>query len=135
MRSDGDVIHMKPFRLGDKEWRKATVTSRLDERSYTVETPEGDTYRHNRVHLKKTQETPSEPTDNSDSNEQGGAEKKDMSPAPGSPKPTRKTGGASENQKESSPTRNMTTSQISRPQRTRRPPYKTIIFALEDSYY
>ena len=53
--SDSDVVHMKPFRLGDKEWRKATVTSRLDERSYTVETPEGDTYRRNRVHLKKTQ--------------------------------------------------------------------------------
>lgn len=129
--SDGDVVRMKPFRLGDKEWRKATVTSRLDERSYTVETPEGDTYR---VHLKKNQETPSEPTDNSDSNEHGGAEKKDMSPAPGFPKPTRKTGGASENQKESSPTRNMTTSQNSRPQRTRRPPYKTI-FALEDIYH
>lgn len=89
---------MKPFRLGDKEWRKATVTSRLVERSYTVESPEGDTYRRNRVHLKKTQETPSEPTDNSDTNEHGGAEKKDMPPTPGSPKPTRKTGGASENQ-------------------------------------
>ena len=135
MLSNGDVVRMKPFRLGDKEWRKATVTSRLDERSYTVETPEGDTYRRNRVHLKKTQETPSEPTDNSNNNEHGGAEKKDMSPAPGSPKPTRKTGGTSENQRESSPTRNMTTSQISRPQRTRRPPYKTIIFALEDSHY
>lgn len=137
MLSDGDVVRMKPFRLGDKEWRKATVTSRLVDRSYTVESPEGDTstYRRNRVHLKKTQETPSEPTDNSDTKEHGGAEKKDMPPAPGSPKPTRKTGGASENQKESSPARNMTTSQISRPQRTRRPPYKTIIFALEDSYY
>lgn len=67
---------MKPFRLGDKEWRKATVTSRLVERSYTVESPEGDTYRRNRVHLKKTQETPSEPTDNSDTNEHGGAQKK-----------------------------------------------------------
>ena len=30
--SDGNVVHMKPFRLGDKEWRKATVTCRLDER-------------------------------------------------------------------------------------------------------
>lgn len=74
--SDGDVVRMKPFRLGDKEWRKATVTSRLVERSYTVESPEGDTYRRNRVHLKKTQETPSEPTDNSDTNEHGGAQKK-----------------------------------------------------------
>lgn len=76
MLSDGDVVRMKPFRLGDKEWRKATVTGRLVERSYTVESPEGDTYRRNRVHLKNTQETPSEPTDNSDTNEHGGAEKK-----------------------------------------------------------
>ena len=37
--------------------------------------------------------------------------KKDTSPAPGSPKPTGKTGGASENQKESSPTRKMITPQ------------------------
>ena len=29
--------------VGDKEWRKATVSSRLDERSYMVETPERDT--------------------------------------------------------------------------------------------
>ena len=56
---------MKPFHLGDQEWRKANVTGCLEERSYTVETPEGDTYSRYSVHLKKTQETPSEPTDNS----------------------------------------------------------------------
>ena len=48
---------MRLFHLSDKEWRKATVTGRLDERSYTVETPEGDTYRRNRVHLKKTRDS------------------------------------------------------------------------------
>ena len=52
----GDVVRMKPFRLGDKIWKKAVVTARLDERSYTVETPEGGVYRRNRGHLKKTQE-------------------------------------------------------------------------------
>ena len=114
--SDGDVVRMKPFRLGDKEWRKATVTCRLDERSYTAETQEGDTYRRNRVHLTKTQETPSGSKDNSDSNEHGGAEKKDMSPVPSSPKPTGKTGGASENQEEPPLTRDMTTPQNLRPQ-------------------
>ena len=31
--SDGDVVRTKPFCLGDKEWRKVTITSRLDERS------------------------------------------------------------------------------------------------------
>ena len=38
--SDGDVVRMYLFRLGDKERRKATVTGRLDKRSNTVETPE-----------------------------------------------------------------------------------------------
>ena len=56
--AEGDVIRMKPFRLGDKAWKKATVTSRLDERSYMVETSDGETYRRNRYHLKKTKETP-----------------------------------------------------------------------------
>ncbi|KAK3722271.1 hypothetical protein QZH41_005184 [Actinostola sp. cb2023] len=55
---EGDTVRMKPFRLGEKRWKKATVTSRLDERSYVVETPEGDEYRRNRFHLKKTSENP-----------------------------------------------------------------------------
>jgi transposase InsO family protein len=42
----GDVvrIRMKPFQLGSKVWKKATVASRLDERSYVVETANGETY-------------------------------------------------------------------------------------------
>ena len=36
--SEGDVVRMKPFKLGDKSWRKAKVTARLNKRSYTVET-------------------------------------------------------------------------------------------------
>ncbi|KAK3737378.1 hypothetical protein QZH41_011513, partial [Actinostola sp. cb2023] len=55
---EGDTVRMKPFRLGEKRWKKATVTSRLNERSYMVETPEGDKYRRNRSHLKKTSENP-----------------------------------------------------------------------------
>ncbi|KAK3731807.1 hypothetical protein QZH41_007633 [Actinostola sp. cb2023] len=51
---EGDTVRMKPFTLGEKRWKKATVTSRLDERSYVVETPEGDEYRRNRSRLKKT---------------------------------------------------------------------------------
>ena len=47
---------MKPFRLGDKIWKKATVTARLDERSYNVETPDGGVYRRTRCHLRKTPE-------------------------------------------------------------------------------
>ena len=57
---EGDTVRMKPFRMGQKTWRKATVTSRLDSRSYTVETPEGDTYRRNRCHLKKSSEKPTQ---------------------------------------------------------------------------
>lgn len=53
---EGDTVRMKPFRLGQKEWKKAVVNRRLDDRSYEVETPEG-TYRRNRVHLRKTGET------------------------------------------------------------------------------
>ena len=42
--AEGDVVRMKPFRLGDKAWKKATVTKRLDDQSYTVETSEGTIY-------------------------------------------------------------------------------------------
>ena len=55
-------MRIKPFQLGDKVWKKGTVTSRLDERSYLVESPDGATYRRNRLHLKKTKETPDPPT-------------------------------------------------------------------------
>ncbi|XP_029182414.2 uncharacterized protein K02A2.6-like [Acropora millepora] len=59
--SEGDVVQIKPFQLGDKVWRKGSVTSRRDERSYVVESPDGATYRRNRLHLKKTKETPDPP--------------------------------------------------------------------------
>ena len=54
---EGDIVRMQPFRLGKKEWDKATVVRRLDQRSYEVETPSG-VYRRNRVHLRKTKEPP-----------------------------------------------------------------------------
>ena len=59
--SEGDVVRMKPFKLGAKSWPKAQVTARLDERSYTVETENGTVYRRNRQHLKKTPEPPIQP--------------------------------------------------------------------------
>ena len=52
---EGGTVRMKPFTKGDKEWSKATVTRRLDDRSYEVEA-NGTTDRRNRVHLKKTSE-------------------------------------------------------------------------------
>ena len=52
---EGNVLRMRPFRLGQKVWNQATVIKRHDERSYEVETDTG-TYRSNRVDLKKTAE-------------------------------------------------------------------------------
>ena len=55
---EGDTVRMKPFRLGDKSWKKAKVVKRLDDRSYEVEDTDGTVYRRNRVHLKKTCDAP-----------------------------------------------------------------------------
>jgi hypothetical protein len=54
---EGDVVRMKPLVQGQKNWQRAIVSRRLDERSYVVETPTA-VYRRNRVQLRKTQETP-----------------------------------------------------------------------------
>ena len=54
-------VRMKPFQLGDKSWKKATIVERLDERSYDVEDTDGTVYRRNRVHLEKTREIPPTP--------------------------------------------------------------------------
>ena len=59
--SQGNVVRMKPSNRSNKSWRKAQVTARLDERSYTVETDSGAVYRRNRQHLRKTSEPPIEP--------------------------------------------------------------------------
>ena len=51
---------MKPFQLWSKEWKKGMIDIilRLGEKSYLVETPNGDTYRRNGYHLRKTKENP-----------------------------------------------------------------------------
>ena len=58
---------MKSFKLCDKSWCKAFVTSRLDERSYAIEMPDSATYCRNREHLKKMCEPPSVQWDTSPS--------------------------------------------------------------------
>ena len=63
--SEGDVIGMKPFKLGNKSCPKAQVTARLDERSYTVETEHGAVYHRNWQHLTKTSEPPNQQTSQS----------------------------------------------------------------------
>ena len=54
--AEGDVVRMRPYKIGDKSWQKGVVLRRLDERSYDVET-DTDTVRRNRVDLKQTIET------------------------------------------------------------------------------
>ena len=43
--------------LGDNKWKKAIVKERLDFRSYVIDV-NGQTYRRNRVDLRKTEENP-----------------------------------------------------------------------------
>ena len=54
--AEGDVVRMRPYKIGDKSWQKGVVLRRLDERSYEVET-DTNTLRRNRVDLKQTFET------------------------------------------------------------------------------
>ena len=66
---EGDQVRMRPFKLGQKAWEKATVTKRYDERSYEIETDLG-IYRRNRVDLKRTSEVPTNTPKNSKVNHQ-----------------------------------------------------------------
>ncbi|ESP03666.1 hypothetical protein LOTGIDRAFT_171197 [Lottia gigantea] len=51
----GDVVRIKPFKLGDKIWKKGEVIRRLNKRSYLIRTDEG-TFRRNRKFLRQTAE-------------------------------------------------------------------------------
>lgn len=37
-----DVVHTKQFQQESKEWKKSMILSKLNERSYMAETPNGD---------------------------------------------------------------------------------------------
>ena len=54
----GDCVRVRPYKLGDDVWKKATVVQRLDERSYRVRARDGALYRRNRVHLRASSERP-----------------------------------------------------------------------------
>ena len=60
--NEGDTVGLKPFVLRQKERKKGVVVERLDERSYEVEKADGSSYRRNRAHLKKTNESRPEAT-------------------------------------------------------------------------
>ena len=54
---EGETVRIQPFKEGKKEWEKAVVRKRLDERSYQVESSRG-VFRRNRVHLRRSRESP-----------------------------------------------------------------------------
>ena len=54
--AEGDVVRMRPYKIGDKSWQKGVVLRRLYERSYKVET-DTNTLRRSRVDLKQAFET------------------------------------------------------------------------------
>ena len=58
---DRDVVRMRPFRLEQKTWEKATVVKRYDEQSCEVETDTGS-YCQNRDDLKQQQPIPQKST-------------------------------------------------------------------------
>lgn len=58
---EGDVVRMRPFRLEQKTWEKATVVKRYDKQSCEVETDTGS-YCQNRVDLKQQQPIPRKST-------------------------------------------------------------------------
>jgi hypothetical protein len=98
---------MKPFQLGSKVWKKATVASRLDERSYVVETANGETYRRNRFHLKKSK---------------GNADTPEPEVTPRSPESSPSNTTTSTNGAAPIPEIPTPAAPPARPQRTRRPP-------------
>lgn len=53
---EGDIVRVKPYKVGDSVWQKAVVKRRLDDRSYHIEREDGIQLRRNRRDLKHTNE-------------------------------------------------------------------------------
>ena len=53
----GDNVRIQPLVPGNREWKEATVTKQLTNRSYEVETDRGQRYRRNRRHLRSTEKS------------------------------------------------------------------------------
>ena len=62
----GDVVRMQPIQRGHKEWQEATVSERVKNRSYIVETDTGRSYRRNRQFLRRSRKSRND--ENYDSN-------------------------------------------------------------------
>ena len=129
--AEGDIVRMKPFRSGDKVWKKATVTARLDERSYTVETPDGGVYRRTRSHLRKTPERAEDASNHDSKGVEKGMRSLGEQNSPSEPAVSLPTPKEAEQQQTSELPKTVAPSpaqpgpvnnQPVRPQRTRRPP-------------
>lgn len=60
---EGDTVRVKPYKLGDKIWKKATIHEKVDGRSYNVQTENGQVLRRIRNQLRLSQEAPLRPKD------------------------------------------------------------------------
>ena len=129
--AEGDVVRMKPFRLGDKVWKKATVTAHLVERSYNVQTPDGGVYCRTRCHLKKTPERVESASSNDNKSAEKGVRSSCEQITPPEPAVSLPIPEAKRQEQTGEPPKSVATSltppgqvntQPVRPQRTRRPP-------------
>ena len=71
---EDDSVRVKPVQLGESEWKKAKVVKRVDDRSYLIETSNGNLLRRNRYHLRHTNEPILDREANSNVNEHTGGE-------------------------------------------------------------
>ena len=134
----GDVVRLKPFQLGRREWQKGIVRSRLDERSYEVETPH-HVARRNRVHLRKTNEPPPPSLDQTpaevyvpiypQSNELPTAVPEEVNP----PAPSQESATLSRPEVDPTPAESPPKPVLRRSERQRRPPKRFSDFVLTKS--
>ena len=54
---EGDRVRAKPYQLGDTTWKSATISKRLDDRSYEIHTDTGQSLRRNRTHLRPSRDS------------------------------------------------------------------------------
>ena len=60
----GDNVRVKPVQQNDRTWKKATVSNKLNNRSYEICTEDGFTTRRNRVHLRPDNSSKTENAEN-----------------------------------------------------------------------
>ena len=86
----GDTVRMQPMERGN-EWNKATVTQKVGNRSYEIQTDDDKSYRRNRKHLRKTAEKPSDPILDDNYGHQEATTENAISPKKSAPETTNKS--------------------------------------------